>query len=324
MTAPDVSIILAVRNEAATLKACLESLRHQDYPNIKQIVIAVAPSTDQTKQIIEEQAALDPRVIAVDNTGLFAPHGLNAALKFASAQYVVRADGHSEFDSNYVSQVVQVLESTGAANVGGRMIPRGDTPISTAIARALTSRFGIGGAAFHVGGNSGPQPTVYLGAFRREVLKEVGGYDEYFIRAQDWELNHRIRQAGYTVWFDPEISVDYVPRNSWRDYAKQQFRTGGWRRRVMERHRETISLRYLAPPALVSVLVSGTAAAVAGVVGKSRLGWLGLVLPAYVGGATVIGLAEGKELPWSARRRVPVALVTMHVSWGLGFWRRAK
>src|SRR5207344_3283616 len=100
-------------------------------------------------------------------------------------------------------------------------------------------------------GDAGPQSTVYLGAFRREAVVGVGGYDEYFLRAQDWELNHRLRLAGHTVWFDPSIGVSYRPRARWRDFARQQYRTGGWRRRVIERHQGTASARYLAPPVAV-------------------------------------------------------------------------
>src|SRR5947208_11407924 len=103
---------------------------------------------------------------------------------------------------------------TGADNVGGLMWAEGQTPFEQAVARAMTSRFGVGNAPFHVGGEEGPADTVYLGVFRRTALDRVGGYNEDFVRAQDWEMNYRIRATGGTVYFSPQLSVSYRLRSS--------------------------------------------------------------------------------------------------------------
>ena len=149
---------------------------------------------------------------------------------------VVRLDGHALVPADYVRVAVETLQRTGADNVGGLMAAEGVTDFQRAVAAAMTSPIGVGQAAFHTGGEEGPAPTVYLGAFRREVLDRLGGYDETFLRAQDWELNHRIREAGGLVWFTPRMSVTYRPRSTLRALARQYRDYGRWRRVVMREH----------------------------------------------------------------------------------------
>lgn len=324
VTNPPVSVFMTVRNEGPDLAASVARVLEQDYAGDFEVVIAIGPSTDNTWEVAEALAAADPRVRLVANPTGLTPHGLNAAIAVARHEVLVRVDGHAFIPTDYLSGVVAVLETSGAANVGGRMVPEGDSPVSRAVALTMSSKFGIGGGAFHVGGEAGPQPTVYLGAFRRGALAAVGGYDETFLRAQDWELNHRLREAGYTVWFDPSIAVTYRPRSSWKSFARQQFRTGGWRRRVIETHQGTVNPRYLAPPLAVLAIVLGL---VTGLQAPLLGSWLalGFVVPAlYVAGVTAVGLREGRRLPWSVRLRIPLAMSLMHLSWGSGFLRRAN
>ena len=175
----------------------------------------------------------------------------------------------------YIARAVELLDETGAANVGGVMEARGVTAFEQAVAHTYTSRLGLGGGAFHLGDvPAGPADTVFLGVFRKAELAAVGGFDESMWRAQDWELNYRLRRAGRLVWFSPELRVTYRPRSRVRDLAKQMFETGRWRREVMRRHPDTASVRYLAPPLAVTAIGVGTA------LGLARPRGRGAVAPA--------------------------------------------
>lgn len=323
MNRPAVSIFMTIRNEAKDLAACVERVVNQDYLGEWEFIIAVGPSDDDTEQIARDLSENDSRIKIVANPTGLTPHGLNLAVQNAKHDYLIRIDGHALIEPDYVSQIVQLFETTEAANVGGSMVPVGESPTASAIAHAMSSRFGIGGAAFHTGGSAGPQPTVYLGAFRRAPFEQVGGYDEFFVRAQDWELNYRLRKAGHVVWFDPKIATRYHPRSSWRSFAKQQFRTGGWRRRVITRHKETWSLRYLAPPAALLAILTGIVIGLFGFAVQILFAGFGVPL-LYVIGVGSIGFADARHLPWSTRVRVPVAMAIMHMSWGAGFLVKAK
>ncbi len=318
-TLPGVSVVVPVLDEERHLASAVGRILGQDYAGPLEVVLALGPSTDGTDAVAEELAAADPRVVLVANPTGRTPAGLNAAIAAARHDVVVRVDGHALVPADYVATAVAVLVRTGADNVGGLMAAEGETPFQQAVACAMTSSLGVGGAAFHVGGTEGPADTVYLGAFRRGALERVGGYDESMERAQDWEMNYRIRATGGTVWFSPDLRVTYRPRATVRALARQYLGYGRWRREVVRRHPETVSARYLAAPVAVVGIAAGTALGLAGLAGPEwlRIGWaapLGYAALVVVGGAAV---GRGLDLP--ARVRVPLVLATMHLSWGSGF-----
>lgn len=310
---PEVSVVMPVLNEERHLREAVAGILAQDYPGELELVLALGPSKDRTDEVAQELAAENPRITAVDNPPGFTPHGLNAAIKAAKHDIIVRVDGHSVLPTDYVRVAVDVLTETGADNVGGLMAAEGTTDFQRAVASAMTSRIGVGATQFHTGGEDGPAETVYLGVFRRAALDRVGGYDEYFHRAQDWEMNHRIRETGGLVWFTSRLQVGYRPRSTFRALAKQYFDTGAWRWRVMVRHPETVSLRYLAPPAAVA----GTALAFGLAVAGKR--WA-LVLPGgYLAAVTAGAAVTGSGLTPRARAMLPAVYATMHHAWGAGF-----
>lgn len=318
-----VSIIVPVLQEAAYLESAVEHLLQQDFQGPLEIVLALGPSTDGTTAIAERLAAAHPQLRLVDNPSGRTPSGLNAAIGAASHQIIVRVDAHSEIPPDYVRIAVETLIRTGADNVGGVMGATGVTPFEQAVAAAMTSVFGVGAASFHVGGDEGPAPTVYLGAFRRATLEAVGGYDESFIRAQDWEMNHRIRQRGGLIWFNPRLHVTYRPRPTMRALSRQYRHYGRWRREVMRRHPETVRtpsvLRYLAPPAVLLAVMIGSAIGVpALLLGSPWSSALAAPL-GYALGILAVTPFVGRQLPLTALVRVPIALMTMHLSWGWGF-----
>ena len=308
---PPVSVILTVINEAAHLRAAVSAALNSNYAGELEVVIAVGPSHDQTLDIAHEISAGDSRVKVISNPGGKTPSGLNAALRAAKFEIIVRIDGHSEIDSDYIRKAVATLNETGAVNVGGIMAAEGITTFQRAVARAMRSPIGVGGARFHVGGKAGPTDTVYLGVFRRNALERVGGYDENFVRAQDWEMNYRLRINGGTIWFNPELKVTYRPRSSLRALAKQYFEYGRWRRAVSRHHKGTINFRYLAPP--VNLIANALSLALGFVASPLFF----IASAAYLVAIFLASLWIGKNL--GERIRLPIILITMHFCWGFGF-----
>jgi hypothetical protein len=187
----------------------------------------------------------------------------------------------------------------------------------------MKSKFGVGSASFHVGGVEGEAETVYLGSFKASALARVGGYDPAMTRAQDWELNHRIRESGGRVWFNPALKVTYRPRRTVKALSSQYLQYGQWRRKVMSMHPETArrlsALRYFAPPSAVIGLIVGT---VLGALGLLLHNWLalGFIAPViYLAAIKLVSLNALRQVPFSVAVRIPIVLVTMHMSWGWGF-----
>jgi glycosyltransferase involved in cell wall biosynthesis len=317
---PPVSVVMPVLNEERHLEEAVGRVLEQDYPGELEVVLAIGPSKDRTQEIAEKLADRDPRISIVPNPTGKTPAGLNVGIAHAKHDILVRVDGHGALTDGYITRAVEVLDESGADNVGGVMAAEGRTPTEMAVACAYRSRLGLGASTFHQGGKAGPADTVYLGVFRRAALERVGGFDETMHRAQDWELNYRIRKTGGLIWFSPDLSVTYRPRSSLSAVAKQFFHTGQWRREVIRRHPETASKRYLAPPVAVILLAVGTILGIIGLI--TSMNWLDLGFLAPLGYALLLlagSAIEGRYLPWKALFWLPLVCATMHVSWGLGF-----
>lgn len=301
---PSVSVFMAAASAAASLPDALRAIERQDYPGKIEVVVAAADAATA-------EAANGHEVTVVDNPSGLTPVGLNLAIAASSGEVLIRVDAHAMVPPDYVRRLVDVLESSGADNVGGAQVPKGRTFLERAIAGAMSSRFGAGDARYRVGGPSGETDTVYLGAFPRKVLERHGGYDERYVRHQDYELNHRIRSSGGTVWLDPAIAVDYTPRPSLVALWRQYFQYGRWKRFFARSHPGALRPRQWAPP----LLVSGLAIAL---IGSIWWTWLLVVPVAYVFALIVTGLVSLPRVGLPAVL-MPVALAVMHLAWGLGF-----
>lgn len=317
----NVSVVMPVRDEEPHLAVAVQRVLAQDHDGELEVVIAVGPSKDRTAQIANELAKEHPEVVVVENPTGYTPAGLNIAIAAANHDVIVRVDGHGELSDGYIARAVELLETTGAANVGGIMDAQGTTPLERAIAAAYNSPFGLGGGGFHVKDTpAGPADTVFLGVFRRDALESVGGFDESFHRAQDWELNFRLRKAGFIVWFSPELRVIYRPRSSYTALARQFYRTGSWRREVIRRYPQTASVRYLAPPIALTGFAGGLLGGLVGLLSRNRLLTFALLAPATYMLFLLVATAS-IDADKEARLRLPLVLAVMHGCWGAGFLR---
>jgi glycosyltransferase involved in cell wall biosynthesis len=299
-----VSFVMPVLDEARTLASSVESVLAQQLPAgyRAELIIALGPSQDDSSEIARALVTANPKakITLVEVAQKSTPVSLNHAIAASRGEVVVRVDGHSELEPDYTATAISVLlADPQRGNVGGRMLAEGKTDFEQAVAWAYNSRWGLGGGKFHVGGEAGEADSVYLGVFRREALEAVGGFDEQMKRAQDWQLNQRLRAAGWQVWFEPTLRVRYRPRGTATALARQFFKTGLWRGRLSRQDLAGTSLRYFAPPALVLATL------------------VGFPLLVYLGAVLLIAL--GARLELKPQRLLIVVLPIMHYCWGAGF-----
>lgn len=300
---------MPIRNEAAHLGRAVASVLEQEYPLPFDVCLAVAPSDDGTERVAAELADANDRVTVVPNPAGVTPAGLNAAIAATDGEVVVRVDGHAALSPGYIRRAVETLRRTGAVNVGGRQVPQPETAFEEAVAAATTSPLGTGGARYRVGGEEGPVDTVYLGVFDRAAGDAVGWFDETLIRNQDYELNIRLRAAGGTIWFDPELWVGYRPRGSLRALARQYYEYGVWKAEVVRRHPRSLKLRQAVPALLVPAIVVLVLTARRR---SSRVGLAGVIV-AMLGGSRALRPPARHVRSW-------LVLPTMLVSWSTGVW----
>jgi succinoglycan biosynthesis protein ExoA len=313
---PAISVILPVLNEEPHLAESVSAILSQDYLGSFEIILALGPSRDQTNMIAESLAQRDSRIKLVMNPSGKTAAGLNLAIAASESPVIVRVDGHAKIPNNYLSLAVSILRESGAVNVGGVMAAEGVTNFEIAVSRAMRSALGVGASRFHTGGKAGEADTVYLGAFRREAINAVGGFDERYTRAQDWELNHRLRKNGGKIYFDPRLQVTYRPRPNLKKLAKQYFQYGRWRRVVSRSHPGTVNLRYLAPPFTLL-----------GTITSLLLGLLidpFLFIPTAVYG--IFLLISSIFISKTIREFILLLAIipTMHFAWGAGFITSTK
>lgn len=310
---PRVTIAMPAYNEERYIEACIASVQAQDYPrHLIEILIADGRSTDRTREIVAALAAADPRIHLVDNPARLQAAGLGQMVKQATGDLIVRMDVHCEYAPDYVRKCVEVLERTGADNVGGSQRARAKTAFQRALCAALGSPLGVGGARYRSPDAEGYVDTVFLGAFRRRVFETVGLWDPGAITNEDAELNQRILDSGGQIYLSREIVVHYFPRDSLTTLARQYYKYGIGRARTLLKLGSFPNLR----PALPFLMVAG--------------GTLLLVVPplwplAPVAFATY-ALATGAEAVRVGARLGPAAIPTiwaifptLHLSHGVGF-----
>ena len=253
---PFVSIIMPVRNESDYVENCLRAVLAQDYsPARLEVIIADGLSDDGTRAKISEFARADARVRLIDNPGRIVPTGLNAAIRAARGDIIIRMDAHTDYAPDYVRQCVRVLGETEADNVGGAWVATGRSWLQKAIALAFHSRFASGGAGSHSVHHEGAVDSIYLGCWRRTTLERLGGFDDELVRNQDDELCLRLSRAGGKLWQSTAIKSTYYPRASVGALFRQYAQYGYWKVRVIQKHKLPASIRHLVPGGFVGALI---------------------------------------------------------------------
>lgn len=313
---PSVTVVMPVRNEQQHLPKAVESVLAQKYPGQLEIILAIAPSVDETQLVANELAKKYSGIKLIQNPAGLTTVGLNLAIAESSGEIIVRVDAHSDLANNYITRGVEILRETGSVLIGGIMNARGESPLQKAVAFGYGSRLGLGGGTYHVGGRAGEAESAYLGIFDARALKEVSGYNENIIRGEDWDLAQRLKASGGKVWFSPELIVNYAPRSNIKALAWQFYSTGVWRGELTRRAPTKASIRYLIPPVALLALID--------LVLLTSFGFLNqvaLIIPiaSYLLLLT-IGAGTARGLGILDRMMIFIALPVMHLSWATGFW----
>lgn len=306
---PTVSVVLPTLNERSFIRDCLDSLSRQDHP-IAEILVVDGGSTDGTRAIV---SSFPTPVRLLDNPRVTAAAAMNVGLAAATGDVICRADAHALYAPDYVRQCVSVLLDSGADNVGGAMRPVGTTAFGRAVAAVTSSPFGIGPGRFHYSKGTEEVDTVYLGCWRRETLRRLGGYDESSLQwaAEDQELNFRLRRAGGRVLLSHEIRSAYFPRETPGALRRQYFNYGVAKASTLAKHRTLPTWRPVAPAGLL-------ASTLIGLVAMPR--WRRAAVPVIHAVACAVVAAGLSRQPGVAPHRALAVLEICHWSYAAGFY----
>lgn len=317
-TFPLVSVIMPVYNEEKFIEMSLGALLWQTYPHDRiEIIVADGFSVDSTREKIEllKKKTLIPITI-VDNQKKIAPSGLNAAIKIAKGEIIVRVDGHCEVDPDYIENCVRHLLENKAEGVGGPIETIGETLTAQAIALAMSSQFGVGGSAFRtINDREMFVDTVAFPGYTKKIIEKVGLFNEELVRNQDDEYNYRIRKIGGKILLSPDIRSRYYSRSSFKSLWRQYFQYGYWKVRVLQLHPRQMSLRQFIPLLFVITLLLTSILSFFSFFG--RLGLL-LVVGSYLLANLVAAVLVAKT-KISLISLLSLSFAILHFSYGLGF-----
>lgn len=258
-----ISVVVPIYNEEKYIDRCVQSIVDQDYPHDDmEVVFADGMSTDRTREILSGWAQRYPFLRVVDNPQRTVSYALNAAIRAAQGDIIIRLDAHAVFPQNYFSVLVRHLETLSADNVGGvcRTLPADDTPLCRAIAAVLSHPFGMGNSYFRIGASEIREvDTVPFGCFRRSIFDKVGFFDEELIRNQDDEFNARIIQNGGKIYLIPQLVIDYFARQTVRGIASMFYQYGLFKPLVNKKLGKPATVRQFFPPLFVLGIVFGSA-----------------------------------------------------------------
>ncbi|MBC8184490.1 glycosyltransferase family 2 protein [candidate division KSB1 bacterium] len=312
-----ISIILPIRNEEKCITKCLESAVNQDYGKSNyEILIIEGMSTDNTMTIIKRFMQKYDNIRLFNNPKMIAPTAMNIGISQAKGEVIIRLDGHSTFEKDYLSQCVKYLEKTESDCVGGVIKSINETTMGKAIALAMSCPFGVGNARFRTSGSEGYVDTLAFGAYRKEVFDKIGLFDEELVRAQDEEFNYRLRKAGGGIFFTPKIKSYYFPRANLKKLWRQYFGYGLWKIRVLQKHLKTMQLRHFIPALFIVSLIGSL---VLGLLWKPMFWIFAFISIIYLLTSLAFSARISLKQGFKYFPILPIIFSTLHFSNGAGF-----
>ncbi|MBN1304067.1 MAG: glycosyltransferase family 2 protein [Anaerolineales bacterium] len=319
---PLVSVIIPSYNEQATIRLLLDAIYAQTFPRENlEVIIADGHSEDRTRDEIAAflRDAPDLNVRVVDNDARNIPAAVNCGIRASHGDVIVRMDAHSRPYPDYIERCLQALKDVRGQNVGGvwEIHPGSDSWVARSIAIAAAHKLGVGNAGYRVSADASEVDTVPFGAFHRSLVDEIGYFDESLLSNEDYEFNARIRKSGGRIWLDPEIRTIYYSRATLAELAQQYWRYGYWKWHMLRRYPDTLRLRQALPPLFIISLAGFSVLAIF----HKLFGFLGLIeLAVYLCSLILVGIvAAVKERKVYILSGLPLAIMTMHLSWGSGF-----
>ncbi|MEP6591919.1 MAG: glycosyltransferase family 2 protein [Gemmatimonadota bacterium] len=323
---PDITVVIPMRNEAAHIVPCLQSVLDNVLPDglFYEVLVLDGDSSDDSAALVRALATHDPRVRLLSNPERLQAAAFNRGLAEARGRYLVRLDAHSLYAPDYLAECVRLLESTGAANVGGVQRATGEGVIGRAVAAAVSSRFAAGDAKYRHATEPAWTDTVYLGAWHTATVRELGGMHADWAVNEDYEMNVRLRARGGRVYLSPTLHSTYFVRDSLPRLARQYARYGFWKVRTLLLHPTSLRWRQgVAPLFVLSLLATPLL--------MHALGWWGAAhIALYLLANLTASVITARRHGLAILPLLPLIFAIVHCSWGTGFlaglaywpWRR--
>ena len=319
---PFVSIVVPCRNEGNWIAPCLDSILGNDYPHARlEVLVVDGMSSDQTRPIVESYVARHACVRLLDNAEKITPVALNLAIAAARGTVIMRMDAHVDYPADYIRCLVGLLDESGADNVGGVCLtqPGADTAMARAIALGMSHPVGVGNSYFRIGSAEERWvDTVPFGCYRKEVFDRIGLFDEQLVRNQDDEFNLRLIRSGGRILLTPKVVCRYYARDSLGKLWRMYYQYGYFKPLVARKVHRVMTLRQLAPAALVATLA---ATAVGASFSRIAAALFAGILLAYAVAISSFAVRAAARQGTRCALGLCAVFAVLHFSYGLGYIR---
>lgn len=310
-----ITAVVATYNEEQHIGRCLQDLLTQQHVGGEiEIIVVDGMSTDRTVDVVRSFPEYGTKIRLLPNPHRLQVYAWNAALEIARGEYFAMILAHAQYSPTYFASCLEVMARTRADAVGGVQRPCGEGIIGEAVAWCMSSAAGIGNARYRYTMEEEESDSVFSIFTRTQTLCAMGGYDVRMPFDEDSDMNYRLRKNGARLIVSPRIGVRYVVRHSFKALAKQMYRYGYWRRVTQLKHAGEVPLRVYAPAVLLAALALSAALAIT----PMRLA--GAIVPGVYALMLLASALVAERRIGQAALCIPAALVTMHLSYGLGFW----
>lgn len=233
---PTVSVIVPVYNDPDGIETTLQSLVDQEYPDDDHEILAVDNgSTDETANVIDCFAERYEPVVSLTESAIQGSYAArNRGVEHASGEFIAFIDADMWVDSDWIESVVRVATTEGYDYFGCdvEIVPVNEPP-------TLAERYNMvtGFPVEEYVEESHFAPTCCL-VVHREVLKEVGLFDERLLSGGDKEFGKRVQCRGFSQGYVPDITMYHPARGSFFTLFKKAFRIGRGRAQLGRYHGE--------------------------------------------------------------------------------------
>ncbi len=214
-----ISVVTTVRNEARNIAALLDSLVIQEPP--VEVIVVDSDSEDPTRDVVRGYEKRYDFVRLYVRGGTRGA-GRNFGIGKARGEAIAFIDGDAIANPFWLKEFREGLRSRDV--VAGRTIQIGYRPFEDLERVELI-----------IEGTDVTYPSSNL-AYRRSVLREIGGFDEWFVTAEDIDLNLRAVRAGHPIAFRVGAVVYHRTRDSVYDFLRQALWNGAGRKQLTLKH----------------------------------------------------------------------------------------
>lgn len=315
-----VSIGIVAFNEEQYLPSLFNDIKAQTFPSSRiEIILINSDSSDKTLHLMErfrdEEIKNFKNIKVLDNPQKKQAAGWNIAIKNFTCDVLVRIDAHAKLPIDFITTVMEVIES--GENVAGGPRPcliTNPNSWTNTLLQAENSMFGSSINRHYKDSEKQYVKTMFHAAYRRQVFETIGGFNENLGRTEDNELHYRIRKAGYKLCFDRHIISYQYARSSLKKMLKQKYSNGYW-----------IGLTLGVCPGCLSIFHFVPFLFVTAIMITIIFSFIGIFIPGillsatYITAAIIMSIVSIKENSFTNFSfLLPILFFLLHISYGIG------